>query len=245
VQENDSNAQDTYYGLAILSLLDSPFPNVDRTTKWLREFRLGSIYSYYNVGKALTLCGEDLDQRFRKYVTSTIASKRHFGSADVYVEVVSEFQIVHMVLELADLLGIDTAGHEIADWLFQFKNEDGGFGTHQHSNINSTYYAIASLGMLRVGKESLQRTVAFLRTCENPHGGFTVVPNSYAPYLEHTYYGVIALNALGENCRFPSQTIDFVLKCQNVNGGFARADLGISTFENTFQALSVMQKLVQ
>jgi hypothetical protein len=227
-----------------LNLLNSPFPNVDKTIQWLREFRLGSIYSYYNVGKALALCGEHLDHRFHKYVESTIASKKHFGSANVYVEVASEFQIAHMVLELADLLNIDTTGHEVADWLLGYKNEDGGFGTHQHSNINSTYYAAASLGLLNFDMKSLRDTVAFLRACENPHGGFTVVPNSYAPYMEHTYYGVMALDALRENCRYPSQTVDFGLKCQNANGGFARADLGISTFENTFQAMSIMQKLV-
>jgi hypothetical protein len=91
VEENDSNAQDTYYGLAILKLLGSPFPNVDNTVEWLREFGLGSIYSYYYVGKALSLCGEDLGNRFPKYVVSTIAAKRHLGSVDVYFEVASEF----------------------------------------------------------------------------------------------------------------------------------------------------------
>ena len=85
VEENDSNAQDTYYGLAILKLLGSTFPNVDKTVEWLRGFRLGSIYSYYYVGNALSLCGEDLDSRFQKYVVSTIASKRHFGSVEVYI----------------------------------------------------------------------------------------------------------------------------------------------------------------
>lgn len=37
VQGTDSNAQDTYFGLAILNL-EFPFPNVDRTVKWLHDF---------------------------------------------------------------------------------------------------------------------------------------------------------------------------------------------------------------
>jgi hypothetical protein len=53
----------------------------------------------------------------------------------------------------------------------------------------------------------------------------------------------MALDLLGETCRYPSQTIDFLLKCQNKNGGFARSDVGISTFENTYQAVSVLLKL--
>jgi len=242
VEENDSNAQDTYYGLAILKLLGSPFPNVKKTVKWLREFSLGSIYSYYYVGKALSLCDEDLGNRFQKYVVSTIAAKRHFGSVDVYFEVASEFRATHMVLELANLLNVDP-GKDVVQWLLKYKNGDGGFGAHNHSNVNSTYYATASLDLLDFNMESFQDTIAFLRSCEKPYGGFTVVPNSFAPYMEHTYYGVMALDALGENCKFRQQTVGFVCRCQNANGGFARADIGISTFENTFQAVSVLQKL--
>jgi hypothetical protein len=55
----------------------------------------------------------------------------------------------------------------------------------------------------------------------------------------------MALDALGENCMFRQETVDFVLRCQNGNGGFARADLGISTLENTFQAVSIIQKLAE
>lgn len=242
VEENDSNAQDTHYGLAILGLLGSPSPNVDKTVRWLREFSLGSIYSYYYVGKALSLCGEDLGNRFQKYVVSTIAAKRHLGSVDVYFEVASEFRATHMVLELANLLDVDP-GKDVAEWLLKYKNEDGGFGAHNQSNVNSTYYATASLDLLGFDMESLQDTIAFLRSCEKPYGGITVVPDSFAPYMEHTYYGAMALDALGKTCRFRLQTVDFVHRCQNANGGFARADLGISTFENTFQAVSILQKL--
>jgi hypothetical protein len=85
--------------------------------------------------------------------------------------------------------------------------------------------------------------VEFVRKCEQPHGGFTVIHRSVTPYMEHTYYGVMTLDLLGESCRFPWQTMDFVLKCQRDNGGFARSDLGISTFENTFQAVNVLRKL--
>jgi hypothetical protein len=61
--------------------------------------------------------------------------------------------------------------------------------------------------------------------------------------MEHTYYGLMTLDLLGEKSKYPSQTINFVLGCQNNNGGFARSDLGISTFENTFQAVEVLRKL--
>jgi len=239
----DSNAQDTYYGLAVLNILGSPFPQMDRTIEWLRDFDLGSIYSYYYVGKALTLCNKHVGSRFRDYVESAVSSGRYFGNVDVYVEVSSEFESTLMFLELASILKISPDGEDARRWLLRYRNKDGGFGARGYSNINSTHHAIASLSLLKVNRRDLNDTVGFVRECEQPHGGFTVIPRSVTPYMEHTYYGVMTLDLLRESGRFPSQTMDFVLKCQRDNGGFARSDLGISTFENTFQAVNVLRKL--
>ena len=52
----ESNAQDTYYVLAILDLLGVPFPNVEKTVEWLQSFVPDSLYSHYYVAKALKLC---------------------------------------------------------------------------------------------------------------------------------------------------------------------------------------------
>lgn len=238
----ESNTQDTYYGLAVLNILGSPFPQMDRTIEWLRDFDVGSIYSYYYIGKALTLCNKPLGSQFRDYVESAVSSRRYFGNVDVYVEVSSEFWSTLIFLELASILKISPDGEEARRWLLRYRNKDGGFGAYGHSNIDSTYHAIASLSLLKANRMDLNDTVGFVRECEHSHGGFTVVPQSVTPYMEHTYYGVMTLGLLGESCRFPSQTMDFVLKCQRRNGGFARSDLGISTFENTFQAVSIMQR---
>jgi hypothetical protein len=239
----DSNAQDTYYGLAVLNILGSPFPHLDRTIEWLRDFDLCSIYSYYYIGKALTLCNKHVGSQFRDYVETAVSSGRHFGNVDVYVEVSSEFESSLMFLELASILKISPDGEEARRWLLRYRNKDGGFGARGYSNINSTHHAIACLSLLNTTRRDLNDTVGFVRECEQPHGGFTVIPRSVTPYMEHTYYGVMTLDLLGESCRFPWQTMDFVLKCQRDNGGFARSDLGISTFENTFQAVNVLRKL--
>jgi hypothetical protein len=172
-----------------------------------------------------------------------ISSRRYFGNVDVYVEVASEFESTLMVLELASILKIMPDAKGIKKWLLENKNEDGGFGAYRHSNINSTYFAVVALGLLQVDQGELSSTASYIRKCELPHGGFTVIPGSGLPYMEYTYYGATALGVLGETCRFPSQTVDFLLKCQMGNGGFARSDLGISTFENTFQAVSILRRL--
>ena len=242
-QGAESNAQDTYYGLEILELLGASFPHIEKTVKWLQEFSLDSIYSYYFVGKALSACREKSDGRLRKVVSSAISFDRYFGNVDVYVEVSSEFTTTFMILELASSLGMEFDGSKVRNWLLQYRNKDCGFGAHGHSNINSTYHAVASLNFLKHTMNDLRCTEEFVRQCEKPHGGFTVIPRSLTPYLEHTYYGAMTLDLLGKDCMFPSQTADFILKCQRANGGFARSDLGVSTFENTFQAVSVLRKL--
>jgi len=242
-QGAESNAQDTYYGLAILELLGSPFPHVKKTVKWLQKLSLDSIYSYYYVGKALLMCGESLDNSFKKLVTSAIHSDTYFGNVDVYVEISSEFTTTLMILELANIFRIEFDGNAVRDWLLQYRNRDCGFGTRRHSNLSSTYHAVASLSFLKHNMNDLRCTEEFVRQCEKPYGGFTMIPRSLTPYMEPTYYGVMTLDLLGKNSRFPSQTTDFVLKCQRANGGFARADMGISTFENTFQAISILRKL--
>lgn len=242
-QGTESGAQDTYYGLAILNSLNTSLPDARKTVRFLNELNLDSIYSDYYIVKGLLLCGEKIDDNLKQRIAARLSSKLYFGSVEVFSEVSSEFITTFMALELADLLQINVRAQEVADWLLNFRNGDGGFGTQGQSNINSTYYAIASLNLLKQNLKEMRGTVAFVRSCEKPYGGFTVIPMNLAPYMEHTYYGVTTLDLLDEQAQYPSQTIDFILKCQNKNGGFARSELGISTFENTFQAVSVLRKL--
>lgn len=241
-QGAESNAQDTYYGLSILNLLKQSFPNAEKTVEFLNSIRLDTIYSTYYVTKASWLLGKR-DVGFEEHLRSILDSKRYFGSIAVFSEVSSEFTTTFLALELANQLKLNVQSQEVAEWLLQFRNQDGGFGPQGQSNINFTYYAIASLSLLRLNLKDLRETITFVRACEKPYGGFTVVPMNFTPYMEHAYYGVMTLALFDEVVRFPSQTVDFVLKCQNKNGGFARSDLGISTFENTFQAVSILQRL--
>lgn len=241
-QGAESNSQDTYYGLAILNLLRQGFPNAEKTVEFLKASRMDSIYSTYYVAKASRLLGDKNNDRFEERLNSILDAKHYFGSTDVFSEVSSEFTTTFLALELANDFKINVET-EVADWLLRFRNRDGGFGSQGQSNINSTYYAIASLSLLKQNLKNLQETLTFVRACEKPYGGFTVVPMNFTPYMEHMYYGLMTLALFDEESRYPSQIIDFVLKCQNKNGGFARSDVGISTFENTFQAVSVLQRL--
>jgi hypothetical protein len=241
VQGTESNAQDTYYGLAILNLLGVPFPNVERTVKWLYDFVPDSHYAHYYVAKSLRLCGEKPHKSLKDFLLSLQVSRGEFGTVDVYVEVASEFQSLSMITELAIMVGVNINHDKTTSWLLNYQNRDGGFGAHRHSNLNSTYHAVASLFNLDYPVKSLEKTLEYVRSCEKPTGGFTVVPRSSLPYMEHVYYGVSTLELLYERPRYPANTASFVLKCQNSNGGFARSDLGISTFEDTFYAVRILR----
>ena len=242
VQSTESNAQDTYYGLAILDLLKTPFPNAQQTIKLLHEFAPDSLYSHYYISKALKLCGEDPNKNLRDFLLSRY-SKGEFGTVDVYVEVASEFQVTFMVTEVVNIIGVGIDREKTIRWLLRYQNKDGGFGAHGYSNLNSTFYAITSLFNLGYPVRSLRQTLTYVRSCEKPSGGFTVIPSSVIPYMEHVYYGVSTLDLLGEQLKYPETTALFVLSCQNANGGFARTDLGISTFEDTFFAVSILRRI--
>jgi hypothetical protein len=243
VQTTASNAQDTYYGLAILDLLSFPFPRVKQTVKWLSEFVPDNLYSHYYVAKALQLYDENSHKSLRAFLRSIISSQNGFGTVDVYVEVNSEFEATFMVTELASLIGVKIDRERTISWLLSFQNMDGGFGAHRHSNLNSTFHAVASLFNLDYPVRSLKTTLAYIRSCEKPFGGFTVIPRSSSTYMEHAYYGILTLDLLGEHASHPEKTAQFVFECQNANGGFARSDLGISTFEDTFYAVNVLRKI--
>lgn len=240
-QGTESNAQDTYYGLAILDLLKVSFPNAERTIKWLYDFVPDSHYSHYYVAKGLKLCGEKSYGNLKDFLLSLQISRGEFGTVDVYVEVASEFQFVSMVTELANMVDVKINREKTIDWLLSYKNRDGGFGAHGHSNLDSTYHAVSSLFNLGYSVRSLKETIEYVRSCEKPSGGFTVVPRSSIPYMEHTYYGISTLELFGEHARYVEKTAELVLSCQNSNGGFARSDVGISTFENTFYTLNTLR----
>jgi len=242
-QGTESNAQDTYYGLAILDLLKTSFPSFEQTVKWLHEFVPDSHYSHYYVAKALKLCCEDPDKSLEDFLLSLQGSKGKFGTIDVYVEVASEFEVTFMVTELINMVGVEIDREKTIGWLLSYKNKDGGFGAYGHSNLNSTYHAVASLSNFGYSVKSLTETLGYVRSCEKPSGGFTVIPSSFIPYMEHVYYGISTLNILGEHARYPEKTTQFVFKCQKSNGGFARSYPGISTFEDTFYALNILRKI--
>ena len=238
----ESSSQDTYYGLAILSQLNSDFPKGDKTTEFLVQNRVDSIYSMYYTAKAQLLLGSEINAQLKKDIKLILESNKYYGSSEFFCDI-SELTTTVMALELADLLKTNIPEAKITKWLLSFQNADGGFGPKSASNIDSTYCAIACLAKLGFVPNPIDQTLRFIRSCEKPSGGFTVIPLNFNPYMEYCYDGVMALELLGKKSKYPSKTINWVLNCQKITGGFARSDLGIATFTDTYYAIEILKNL--
>ena len=243
-QSVESGAQDTYYALAIFNLLEIPAPKIKMTVTWLRTFPSDNIYSYFYVIKGLTLCDETVDDELVNRVLALRRSHGGFGGVDVDVEAYSEFDSSYRATEILKTLDISIDFKPTIRWFLQYYNADGGFAAGKRSTLTSTFHAVASLHNLGYPVKGLNRTLSFVRSCEKKSGGFTAVPDTTFPYLEETYAGVLTLNFLGEKCLYPDAIKKLVFELQNSNGGFRRStELGISTFEDTYYALSVLSQL--
>jgi hypothetical protein len=239
----ESCAQDTYYALEIFKLLNIPPPNIATTIKWLREFPADNIYSYFNIAKGLILTSENIDIEVAKRALSMRKPNGGFGTTEVYIDAF-EFETTYMVTELLRVLDISFDRQTTAEWLLKHLNLDGGFGANGNSNLISTFHAIASLVNLGYPVRQLDKTLQYIRLCEKPTGGFTMIPNVFPPYLQETYAGILALELMDEASNYPESTRDFVFKLQNSNGGFRRSQgLGISTLENTYYAIHSLKLL--
>ena len=240
----ESGAQDTYYALAILNLLDASPPSIKATIRWLRGFPAENIYGYFYVAKGLILGGARVDDALVSRVLTLRRPHGGFGETEVDIEAYSEFESTYMATEILKGLHVSFDSEPTIRWLLRHLNADGGFGARGYSNLVSTFHAVASLDNLGYSVKQLGNTLRFVRSCEKPRGGFTVVPNVTLPYLQDVYSGVSILGLMGEKCAYTEETKDLVLGLQNSNGGFRRSiELGISTFEDTYYALSTLRRL--
>lgn len=239
----DSNAQDTYYAMEILKIINKEPPNVKKTITWLHNFPAGDIRAHFYKTKALALCDEAPDPKALEVVLSLSSSRGGFGTIDVNVEAPSEFDTNFMAIEILRIFGAITHNDKHINWLLGFERKDGSFGT-KSSNIQSTYHAITALHTLGFPVRGLTRTVDYVRNCENREGGFNSSSESKTTYMEDTYYGIWLLYFLGVSCRYPEETSRTILEYRNNNGGFRRSkELGLSTFEDTYFALAILRKM--
>jgi hypothetical protein len=251
-QWSESSAQDTYFAIQILKALNVPPTHQGRTIDFLRRMQhadgsFDSINVAYYVTKSLNELGSKPDGDTRQYVLSLKRPSGGFGSLDVNIETSSELETTYISLDLLRLLGFDISeSADAIDFIMGLKNHDGSFGRSGYSSLASVNYALAALKLLGFNIGSLCDTLDWISACEISTGGFTGSPNKSDPYLviDDLYYGVQALGSLGKTCHHPREHLSLIGRFQNGNGGFRRSIfLGISTFEQTYYAISALQAL--
>ena len=251
-QWSESSAQDTYFAIQILRMLDVSPVRKERTIAFLRKLQhsdggFDSIKVAYYVTKSLKELGATLEKDCEEFILQAQSSLGRLGSIEVNIEASSEIETTHLFLETSRLLGRSVESDTLLRLILSLKNHDGSFGQAGYSHLASLYYALASLKVLGYDVNSLDSTLRWVRGCENPAGGFARNPNHFEAYLilDEMYYGLKALEVFGEPSLYPSQNLNLIAKFQNSNGGFRRSIfLGISTFESTFHALSCLQLLM-
>jgi hypothetical protein len=188
----------------------------------------------------------------KNYITKGI-EENVLKSVDLYnlyiIEIPTLLCNIHMVTSALNLLGYQLSELErenIIRLVLKFKNEDGGFGLNA-SYIDETFHALSILMDLKgsLNDLNLKDTIKWIYDCENHSGGFKVKPDiPYSYSLEYTYYGLQIMNLLDIEPLFPKAHVNFIYSCYNPNGGFRRSvNLGISTLEDTFYAVSSLARL--
>jgi len=240
----NSGAQDTYYALAIFDILNIQAPDKEETIRWLQRFRTENVFSYYYVARGITIGGRRVADSIVDSVLGLQRPRGGFGEIDVGVEAFSEFEATYMATEILSELKVDFNTDATVELLLKNMNSNGGFGTKGHSNIISTFHALASLRNLGYPVEKLETTIEYTRSCEKEKGGFTAVPEVSLPYIEDVYSGVSIFDLTKQKCLYPEATRDLILGLQNNNGGFRRSvELGLSTFQDTYLAMRILRSL--
>jgi hypothetical protein len=250
-QWSESSAQDTYFAIQILNMLNVSPARKNQTIDFLRRLQhadgsFDSIAVAYYVTKALHELDSKPQRSIKDFVLSLRRPEGGFGSLEADIETASELQTTYLSLELLALLGEPSESTEVINFVMSLKNADGSFGRTGYSTLASVSYALSSLKLVGFNVGSLDDTPEWVLACEVPTGGFSGSPNRGDPYLviDDLYYATKALGSLGKDCRYPHEHLRLIRRFQNGNGGFRRSIfLGISTFEQTFYALSSLQLL--
>jgi len=239
-----SSAMDTYYAVKTLSLLGLKPDRPEKIKRFfLRAVKKNSILSINGLFSATEVLHElnaDVEFLYQHLARLNLLRNVMGGFGAIYnldIAVVSELETTYRVLSILTRLGRDFDRKQLIEFVFKYRNDDGGFGRNHISTMASTYYATEIFKLTGYGGTELDLTVSYLRSREN-------VGN--LNYIEDMYWLTNSLFNLGQKIRLTEWIISFVKGCQRPNGGFARKDvMGIPTLDDTYYAVSILKNTQQ
>lgn len=251
--EFPSSISETYYALAVLSMLKEEIPAKNQTIRYLHDTqredgRYDSPGVAFYAVKSLLLLGEKPERmefvgQLRSILREFRIFSEQFGgeffSAD-YDTSESPFKLVYCASKTLSLLDIEFG--EDVSWLLQFKR-DGGFGIVR-PEMTATYHALTTLKCGRYNLDRLDDTALFIASCRAEDGGYASIPGSIPAYIETTYFAIGALKLLNSKVVGKDRHRNYIVNLQNGDGGFRRSPyLGISTLCNSYYALKALSLL--
>lgn len=250
----ESSAQDTFYAIKILNMLDVKPKNVKETVAFLHGLQhsdgsFDSVKVAYYVVESLISLGYNYTKPIDYFVETLNKFVESLGNTKVvYPDVPSEVEDIYFSVKVLNSFEVPVNSNRIVKQVLKLQNADGSFGRLGYNKLASTYYSLSLLSILGYTVNKLGKTLGWIRQCEVPSGGFVGEPGLSSIYMvmENIYFGVKALEVLNECCRYPMETLELIAKFQNTNGGFRRSIfLGISEFESTYQALSSIERIMK
>jgi hypothetical protein len=125
-----------------------------------------------------------------------------------------------------------------------FNNTPAADGSDGH--VLSTWWGLQAQRILKVGDESSTKTIAWLRACQLPNGGFTFAPKPEFGGVDdaaYTWAAVRALKHLGARPAKADACIAWIHSLANVDGGFADRPGWLSNPMATYYALGALDAL--
>jgi len=235
-----SNGSDTFYAVATLTALgyeiDKPegiYSFFDQLAQEKETFDLTNVYyavetlaclNYDTVTFRNGLDKQDLAKEFDP-------DNKH---KQVYVDSVSTLKSAFLVTSICKTLNIRLEDARIPEFIFSYRNRDGGFGQGGNSNIPDTYFALATLVNVGITGAPVTTRNYLLADGEDLPGSF----------LEYIYWNFKSLTLLDIKPVYAKRLIKYLPNYQRINGGFARSPFqGIPTFEDTYYAIVMIKEL--
>ena len=239
-----SSAMDTYYAVKTLSLLGLKPDRPDKIKRFfLRAIKRNSYLGLSGLFSATEIlhelnAGVEFLYQYLARLNLLRNSMGGFGvTYNLDYAVVSELETTYRVLSILTRLGRDFDRKQLIEFVFKYRNEDGGFGRNHISSLASTYYATEIFKLTGYSGMELDLTVSYLRSRENVWN---------LNFIEDMYWLTNGLFNLGQKIRLTEFIISFVKGCQRENGGFARKDvMGIPTLDDTYYAVSILKNTQQ
>jgi len=245
--EFPSSISETYYALAILSMLGEEIPDGGNTLEYLRSIqsesgRYSSPSVAFHAVKALRLLGEKPARTgYLQQLQEAIAERRAlfeefdstWFSAD-YDAGDSPFRPAFCSARVLKMAGADMNWWDF-EWMIR-RRQDGGFGAAV-PDVISTYYVLSALSCAGYDINKFAETAGFIERCDVPGGGYSPVPHGAPAFVETTYFAIAALRILGKQPTNAKEHLLFLQGLQAHNGGFRRStEIGIATLANSYYA---------